>query len=95
MSQRPCGEEVISETRRGVREGLREVAITLWECERRRRARVRPRPEEVPVMSQVRGRCGEVDIVCWSGWALVRLEERWTGVLYGFVVSVLVSGAWC
>jgi len=41
-----------SETRSGVLDGLREVAITLWPARRACKARVAPKPEEQPVMNQ-------------------------------------------
>lgn len=53
---------VISATNSGVRKGVRELAMTVcpaaWAC----RAMARPRPEEQPVMSQVRGRLGIVKV---------------------------------
>jgi len=44
-----------SETRSGVLEGLRDVAITLWPARRAMRVRLRPKPEEQPVMSHTGG----------------------------------------
>ena len=45
--------------------GMREVAITRWPCAWALRVRERPKPEEQPVMSQVRGRVrmGEIVVV--------------------------------
>jgi hypothetical protein len=42
----------ISATRLGVLEGFREEAMHFWPEAKTARARERPRPEEVPVMSQ-------------------------------------------
>lgn len=73
---------VISATSAGVRAGVREVAMTVCPAAWAWRAMARPRPEEQPVMSQVRGRLGGVkegaksmDVETmlgsgWSGWAL-------------------------
>ncbi len=52
-----------SATRSGVREGLREVAITVCPCDWTARARVRPKPEEQPVMSHVSGLLGIVNVI--------------------------------
>ena len=52
---RPFGAEVMLSTRSGVRDGFRDVAMTLWPFARARRARERPKPEEQPVISQVEG----------------------------------------
>jgi len=46
-----------------VREGLREVAITVCPCDWTVRVRERPKPEEQPVMSHVSGRLGMVNVV--------------------------------
>lgn len=48
-----------------MREGCRDVAITVWPLERAVRASERPRPEEQPVISQVRGRLGFVKVGAW------------------------------
>lgn len=64
----------ISATRSGVRDGLREVAIRLCPLARTMRARARPKPEEQPVMSQVRGRLGVVNVAAMSGWVLGGIE---------------------
>lgn len=53
---------VISVTRSGVREGSREVAMTVCLAACTCRAMARPRPEEQPVMSHVRGRSGAVKL---------------------------------
>ena len=55
----------ISATRVGVRDGWRDVAITVW-CglwDWMQRVRARPMPEEQPVMSHVRGLWGMVNVV--------------------------------
>lgn len=48
-----------------MREGCRDVAIIVWPFDWAVRASERPRPEEQPVISQVRGRFGLVKVgVC-------------------------------
>lgn len=48
-----------------MREGCRDVASTVWPFDWAARASERPRPEEQPVISQVRGRLGLVKVgVC-------------------------------
>lgn len=43
-----------------MREGVREVAITLWPALRAMNVRASPKPEEQPVMSQMRGVGGDI-----------------------------------
>lgn len=68
-----------SRTSSGVLDGLRDVAITLcpfaWAC----RAMARPKPEEQPVMSHVRGRAGVVKLnpsVAMVGVTILRLDVK-------------------
>ena len=49
--------------RSGVREGLRDVARRLWPLDWTVRARLRPKPEEQPVMNHVSGLLGLVNVV--------------------------------
>lgn len=71
-------EEVSSETRLGVREGSREVAIRVCPAEEActARARARPRPEEQPVISQVSGLEGVVKVGLKS--MVVEAMMRWS-----------------
>lgn len=72
---------VISDTRSGVREGCRDVAITVWPFDWTARASERPRPEEHPVISQLKGRLGLVKVgVCV--------------VMAGACVDMVVCGLW-
>lgn len=50
------------ETKSDVLEGARDVAITLWPFRKARRARLRPKPDEQPVMNHT-GELGSDDIV--------------------------------
>ena len=52
---------MISKTRVGWEAGVREVAIRVCPWERTMRESVRPRPEEQPVINQVKGREGVVN----------------------------------
>jgi hypothetical protein len=52
-----------SETRVGVLEGVREVAITLCPERRAQSARLAPKPEEQPVINQTGGSKDIVDCV--------------------------------
>jgi hypothetical protein len=51
-----------SATRSGVLDGLRDVAITVSPWDWISRTRCSPRPDEQPVISQVRGRDGVVNL---------------------------------
>lgn len=68
----PVDDEVSSVTRSGVREGSREVAMRVCPAGEActARARARPRPEEQPVISQVRGLEGVVKV----GWKSMVVE---------------------
>ena len=63
VSHLPLGVDSISLTYSGVRDGLREVAMTLWPCAKIVLVRVRPKPEELPVTSQVRDFAADIALL--------------------------------
>ena len=72
-----------------MRDGLRDVAIRVCPLDWTRRARLRPKPEEQPVMSHVSGLLGVVNVV--GGFAIPRVNSDLSDLDFFGLMGLRVS----